>query len=144
MEAGPSSMTTIIQPSKARKKTKLMSNSALVEEKTRTVRRKSGKLAEILNMPFDVLFEVRITVTRPRMTPLTGLLQIFAHLAPYDLLKLARTTKAFRHLLLNKTFISVWKAALEGVPGLPPCPADMTEPEWSNLVFSPHCHVCGI
>ncbi len=137
-------MTTTTQPSRARKKTKLVSNSALVEEKTRTVRRKSGKLAEILNMPLDVLFEVRIPVSQPRVIPLTDLFQIFAHLAPYDLLKLARTTKAFRRLLLNKAFITVWKAALEGVPGLPPCPADMTEPEWSNLVFSPNCHVCGI
>jgi len=63
MEAGSSTMITTIQPSRARKKTKSMPTSALVEEKTRTVRRKSGRLAEILNMPLDVLFEVRIPVS---------------------------------------------------------------------------------
>lgn len=95
-------------------------------------------------MPLDILFEVRRAVSQFRRTLLTGRLQIFAHLSPYDLLKLARTTKAFRRLLMNQASISVWKAAFQGVPGLPPCPLDMAEPEWANLVFSPHCHVGGI
>ncbi|KAF9535715.1 hypothetical protein CPB83DRAFT_842210 [Crepidotus variabilis] len=91
--------------------------------RTRLVRKK-GILAELQNFPLDVLFE------------------IFGHLSPYDLLKLARTNKEFRRLLLNKSFISVWKTALARVPGLPPCPPDMSEPAFANLAFSPHCFSC--
>ncbi|KDR85510.1 hypothetical protein GALMADRAFT_234422 [Galerina marginata CBS 339.88] len=86
--------------------------------------RKTRRLAELPGMPLDILFE------------------IFGHLQPYDLLKLTRTTKDFRRLLLNKSSVSVWKATLDGVPGLPECPSTMSIPAWVNLVFSPHCHYC--
>lgn len=49
-------------------------------------------------------------------------------------------TKEFRRLLMHKSSISVWKATLESVQGLPPCPPAMSEPQWVNLVFDPHCH----
>jgi hypothetical protein len=34
-----------------------------------------------------------------------------------------------------------WVFALATVPGLPPCPDDMTEPAWVRLVFDQVCHV---
>jgi hypothetical protein len=67
--------------------------------------------------------------------------QIFGHLNPLDILNLARTTKALRDILMRRSAISVWKEARSNVEGLPPCPADMTEAQYANLAFSPHCHV---
>lgn len=69
-------------------------------------------------------------------------LEIFGHLHPYDLLRLTRTTKEFRRILLHRSSISTWKASFEHVPSLPACPPEMCEPAWANLAFSPHCHVC--
>jgi hypothetical protein len=34
-----------------------------------------------------------------------------------------------------------WIQALRAEPGLPPCPADMTEPAWIRLAFEPACDV---
>ncbi|RXW18582.1 hypothetical protein EST38_g7278 [Candolleomyces aberdarensis] len=86
--------------------------------------RRSGKLATFVNMPLDVLHE------------------IFGHLHPYDLLRLTRTTKDFRRILLHRSSLSTWKATFEDVPNLPECPPEMSEPAWANLAFSPHCHFC--
>ncbi|KAG6810961.1 hypothetical protein H0H92_009609 [Tricholoma furcatifolium] len=85
---------------------------------------KLGKLAGLLDLPLDVLFEV------------------FGNLNPYDLLKVARTTKEFRRLLMSKSSVTVWRAALSSIPDLPACPPEMCEPAWVNLVFDPHCHFC--
>ncbi|KAF8079174.1 hypothetical protein FPV67DRAFT_101100 [Lyophyllum atratum] len=87
-------------------------------------RRATGKLAGLIDLPIDVLFE------------------IFSHLKPYDLLKLARMSKEFRRLLMHKSSKSVWKSALERIPDLPACPSEMSEPAWVNLAFDPHCHFC--
>ncbi|KAG5638024.1 hypothetical protein H0H81_002225 [Sphagnurus paluster] len=84
---------------------------------------KAGKLAGLIDLPIDVLFE------------------IFGHVRPFDLLRLARMTKEFRRLLMHKSSKSVWKTALQQITGLPECPAEMSEPQWVNLVFDPHCHV---
>ncbi|KAG6849552.1 hypothetical protein H0H93_007500 [Arthromyces matolae] len=88
----------------------------------RRARGHKGKLSGLLDLPIDVLFE------------------IFGNLNPFDLLKLARTTKEFRRLLMNKGSKSVWKAALDSVTGLPPSPPEMSEPAWVHLVFDPHCN----
>jgi hypothetical protein len=73
-----------------------------------------------------------------------NILQIFSHLAPLDLLRLARTTKELRKLLLHRSATSVWKAALSNVEGLPACPEDLSLPFWTNLVFDHHCQVWAI
>ena len=67
--------------------------------------------------------------------------QIFGRLLPLDLLHLARTTRAFRRVLMHKSSIFVWKAARENVSGIPDCPTDLSEPQWANLAFDTHCHV---
>ncbi|KAJ6502646.1 hypothetical protein DFH09DRAFT_1441321 [Mycena vulgaris] len=86
--------------------------------------RKTGSMAWVLTTPLDILFEV------------------FGHLTPSDVLVLARTTKALRRVLMHRSSISVWRAALRNVPGLPDMPPEMSEPAWANLVFDRHCHYC--
>lgn len=63
---------------------------------------------------------------------------------PYDLLKLARTTKTLRNILMSRSAITIWRTALQNVAntGLPEVPPDLTEPEFVNLAFDPYCHVC--
>ncbi|EAU92367.2 hypothetical protein CC1G_00586 [Coprinopsis cinerea okayama7 len=86
--------------------------------------KRRGKLATFVNLPLDILHE------------------IFSHLHPYELLKLARTTKDFRRILMHKSSISTWRASFSELHNLPPCPPGMPEPAWANLCFSPHCHIC--
>ncbi|RDX56503.1 hypothetical protein OH76DRAFT_1395620 [Lentinus brumalis] len=86
--------------------------------------RRKKSLSMLPDMPLDILYE------------------IFAHLHPYDLLHLTRTTKPLRVLLMNRSATTVWKRARENVPGLPDCPPDLSEPAFANLAFDPHCHFC--
>ncbi|KAF8899296.1 hypothetical protein BD779DRAFT_1666989 [Infundibulicybe gibba] len=101
-----------------------ISSTLILREQSRKGKGKLGRLAGLLDLPIDVLFE------------------IFGRLRPYELLKLARMTKEFRRMLMHRSSTTVWRSALESIPGLPPCPPEMTEPQWVNLVFDPHCHFC--
>ncbi|KAG8219345.1 hypothetical protein J3R82DRAFT_228 [Butyriboletus roseoflavus] len=83
-----------------------------------------GRLAGLMEMPMDILFE------------------IFGHLMPLDVLRLARTTKQFRRLLMHRSSVSIWIAARKNVSDLPDCPPYMSEPQFANLVFDTHCHEC--
>ncbi|TFK26760.1 hypothetical protein FA15DRAFT_754756 [Coprinopsis marcescibilis] len=103
--------------------TKKVSRRTPRSPSTRRIR-KAGKLASFVNLPLDILHE------------------IFGHLHPYDLLKLARTTKDFRRILMQRSSISTWRASFSELDSLPECPPGMSEPSWANLVFSPHCHIC--
>ncbi|KAF8215809.1 hypothetical protein K438DRAFT_1560328, partial [Mycena galopus ATCC 62051] len=67
---------------------------------------------------------------------------IFGHLPPLDILHLARTTKGFRSILMHRSAVSIWKASLGQVCGLPEKPDDMSHPAWVNLAYSAHCHNC--
>lgn len=58
-----------------------------------------------------------------------------------DLLNLARTTKAFRQLLMARSNSSMWKKALDQDPDLPKCPDDLNEVQYTCLVFDCHCFV---
>ena len=42
---------------------------------------------------------------------------------------------------MDKCSTFVWRAARRQVKGLPDCPADLTEPEYANLLFYARCHV---
>lgn len=83
-----------------------------------------GRLASLMEMPMDILFE------------------IFGHLNPLDVLRLARTTKEFRRLLMHRSSRCIWIAARNNLPDLPDCPPYMSEPQFANLVFDTHCHEC--
>ncbi|KDQ51687.1 hypothetical protein JAAARDRAFT_502269 [Jaapia argillacea MUCL 33604] len=90
----------------------------------RKLSKSSGRLAGLLSLPMDILFEV------------------FGHLLPIDLLHLARTTKEFRHVLMRRSSISIWRDSFSNVPDLPSFPPDLNEPQWANLLFDSHCHNC--
>lgn len=59
-----------------------------------------------------------------------------------DLLNLARTSKPFKQLLVDRTAARFWRAARENIKGLPDCPSFLSEPAYANLCFDAHCHVC--
>ncbi|KAJ3836321.1 hypothetical protein F5878DRAFT_663089 [Lentinula raphanica] len=69
-------------------------------------------------------------------------LDIFCYLEPRDLLRLARTTKDLRGILMSRSSENIWRIARGNVEGLPPCPVDLNEPQYANLLFESYCHVC--
>ncbi|KAF4614858.1 hypothetical protein D9613_003364 [Agrocybe pediades] len=107
-------------------KRKSASNKAGNPAPTKKFRGMRGRLRDILEMPMDILVE------------------IFGHLKPLDLLHLTWTTKSFRALLLSKNADSraIWKESIANVPGLPPCPEDLSEPKYTHLAFVNICHKC--
>ncbi|KAI0085152.1 hypothetical protein BDY19DRAFT_967371 [Irpex rosettiformis] len=88
------------------------------------VPRRRGKLHQMLDMPLDVIMEICL------------------HLQTKDMLNLSRLSKAFRALFTSRTTQYIWKTARINVAGLPPCPEDLTELAYANLLFDPHCHNC--
>ncbi|KAF9014654.1 hypothetical protein BDZ89DRAFT_1131829 [Hymenopellis radicata] len=105
---------------KYRKRTK---TSAAVEFSDRRPRRR-GNLSKLTETPLDVLFE------------------IFSYLELFDLLRMSRTTKDLRTLLMRKETAFVWERARLGMEGLPPMIEGLNEPQYANLLFDNHCHSC--
>ncbi|KAG9094593.1 hypothetical protein FS749_012168 [Ceratobasidium sp. UAMH 11750] len=91
----------------------------------RYVRGKKGILKGLMEMPIDIFAEIA------------------SLLNPGDLVALARSSKFFRNLLLQRSAIQMWRHAERNMPGLPPCPPDMCEPQYAALLFSKHCNLCG-
>ncbi|KAJ6502227.1 hypothetical protein C8R45DRAFT_612876 [Mycena sanguinolenta] len=89
--------------------------------------RRRGKLRFITQVPLDVLFE------------------IFGQLLPIDLLNLSCASKALRDILLRKSTAFVWKQTFLNVPhpAPPPCPDDLNEPQYANLLWRKYCFFCG-
>ncbi|KAF4614914.1 hypothetical protein D9613_003341 [Agrocybe pediades] len=108
-------------------KRKKPANKATNPTPAKKLRGTRGRLKDILEMPMDILVE------------------IFGHLDPLDLIHLTWTTKAFRALLLSKNGNSyaIWKSSIANVPGLPPCPEDLSEPKYAHLTFVNICHRYG-
>lgn len=92
-------------------------------KKPKPMKKRAAKLAGLLDLPLDILFE------------------IFGQLSPYDLLRLARSSKDFRRVLMHRSSLTVWKMARE-ISGTPECPEGVSEPSWANLAYYPHCHYC--
>ncbi|PIL26373.1 hypothetical protein GSI_12129 [Ganoderma sinense ZZ0214-1] len=70
------------------------------------------------------------------------LFEIFSHLLPLDLLRIARTSKSFRKLLLNRSASTIWIASRErAFPNYPEPPDGASEPFWANLVFGENIYV---
>ncbi|KAJ3729697.1 hypothetical protein C8R42DRAFT_772289 [Lentinula raphanica] len=74
--------------------------------------------------------------------PLDVILEIFCYLEPRDLLRLARTTRDLRAILMSKTRESIWRLARGNVEDLPPRPVDLNEPQYAHLLFESYCHIC--
>nr|VWO99937.1 Hemagglutinin-like secreted protein [Ganoderma boninense] len=90
----------------------------------RHVRGRRGGLEGMPRMPLDILFE------------------IFGFLHPRDVLSLARTSKAFRALLMSRDSAPFWKQARRKLKTLPEPPFYLSEPAYANLLFFPNCHIC--
>ncbi|KIK95926.1 hypothetical protein PAXRUDRAFT_826525 [Paxillus rubicundulus Ve08.2h10] len=120
---GPEDASNSCQPAKKRQNRRKGKQSENAEPLKRSRRR--GRLEMMPGMNLDVLF------------------YIFGFLHPMDILNLARTTKSFRQLLMRKSSAFIWKTSCKQIDGLPDCPPDLTEPQYVNLVFDPHCHRCG-
>ncbi|KAF9259059.1 hypothetical protein L218DRAFT_963925 [Marasmius fiardii PR-910] len=103
------------------KRQKTHPSTASAREKPKTTRRKS--LRNIKVMPLDILFE------------------IFGYLEPFDLLRLSRTNKDLRQILMSKSSILVWKSARMNVDLRDPIPS-LSEPAFAHLLFDHHCHFC--
>ncbi|KAK0226486.1 hypothetical protein IW262DRAFT_1431493 [Armillaria fumosa] len=86
-------------------------------------RRLRGLLQKVAETPVDILFE------------------IFSKLDPLDLLRLSRTTKDLRALLLQRSSTFVWKRARQNIEGLPPLPEDLSELKFAHLAFDKYCDV---
>ncbi|KAF8992459.1 hypothetical protein BDZ89DRAFT_897135, partial [Hymenopellis radicata] len=71
------------------------------------------------------------------------LLQIFSYLEPLDLLRMSRTTKRLRSILMDISSRTVWKSAFLAMGALPPIIDGLSEPQYANLLFDSHCHGCG-
>ncbi|THH06455.1 hypothetical protein EW145_g4074 [Phellinidium pouzarii] len=96
-------------------------SSNVVEKPVR--RRLAGRLAMMMSMPIDIFYEIA------------------HHLGPDDLLRLSRSSKALRELLMSKSSKLIWRAAEEAV-GLPDCPQDLSSPQYASFVFDTFCTHC--
>ncbi|KAG8707676.1 hypothetical protein FRC08_000362 [Ceratobasidium sp. 394] len=107
----------------ARKRTR----TSLTSTKTRKryVRGKQGGLKGLMEMPIEIFTEIAYLLT------------------PGDLIALARSSKFFRGVLLQRSAIHMWRRAQQNMPRLPSCPFHMCEPQYAALVFSKSCTLCG-
>ncbi|KAK0481359.1 hypothetical protein IW261DRAFT_1606680 [Armillaria novae-zelandiae] len=110
-----------VAPIKKKPRVKNVNEETQIAPKRRKLR---GLLQKVAETPLDVLFE------------------IFSNLEPLDLLRLSRTTKDLRALLLRRSSSFVWKRTRENVEGLPPLPEDLSEPKFAHLAFDKHCSNC--
>ncbi|KAI0044430.1 hypothetical protein FA95DRAFT_1562237 [Auriscalpium vulgare] len=89
-------------------------------------RAKRGRVSVLPTLPLEILHE------------------IFGHLPPDALIKLTRTSKAFRQFLLSRQSLFLWKDSYNLVPDAPPCPEDMSVRSWAHLLFGgAYCYTCG-
>lgn len=97
----------------------------------------------LIDLPIDVMVEVRLTPLSCVMTSYISCHQVFQYLEPVDILYLARTTKTLRAFLLDRHWsCQVWKTAFSNVHNMPPpCPEYLSEPVYAHLAFVPVCHV---
>ncbi|KAG9026615.1 hypothetical protein FS837_004562 [Tulasnella sp. UAMH 9824] len=86
---------------------------------------RGGKLRDLMNMPIDIFTEV------------------CSYLDPYDLRRLALTSKRLWDILMTKEARHIWKTSLASVPDLPECPTDLNEPQYVCLLYSSECYTIG-
>lgn len=84
-----------------------LSSTTAVMESTRIARRanirgRRGGLQSMPDMPWDILLET-IYLSHPRSYMQCLMAQLFTYFHPADLFNLARTTKAFRAVLMSRS-----------------------------------------
>lgn len=114
-------------------------NATEGKEAPRKKRRLQGALYPIMNMPLDVLFEVS-AYEFPRRDELNVFIKILSYLSPENVLRMARTNKNMRNLLMSKAQKHIWNAAEKAVR-LPACPPDLSSPQYASLVYDTFCMV---
>ncbi|KAH7875838.1 uncharacterized protein C8R40DRAFT_162368 [Lentinula edodes] len=119
------------------------------EEKGGPPRKKSRKGTSKITQPSRGTSVERFKNARGKLerlakdVPLDVVLEIFCHLDPGDLLRLARTSKDLRGLLMSKSLEAIWRVARANVKGLPPRPNDLNEPQYARLIYDAYCYVCN-
>ncbi len=123
---------------------KLNEENAPPRSTVQKLRGRRGSLEMMPNVPLDVILEVRLA----GHLEVPGLIvcgQILGHLHPRDILSLARTSKAFRALLLDRKNAFIWKAVRKALTGELPDPHPvLSEPALARLMFDPQCHVSSL
>ncbi|KAH8116967.1 hypothetical protein DFH11DRAFT_1578405, partial [Phellopilus nigrolimitatus] len=73
--------------------------------------------------------------------PIDVFCEITRYLGPHDLLRMARTSRTLRNLLMTKDSKPIWRAA-EDSAGLPECPLDLSSPQYASFIFDAFCTHC--
>ncbi|KAG8682670.1 hypothetical protein FRC09_016621, partial [Ceratobasidium sp. 395] len=105
-------------PRKKRTRTSQLTKSSNTRK---YVKGKRGGLSSFMKLPVEIFTQIAYL------------------LSPGDLIALARSNKFFNNMLLQRSAIQMWRRAEANVPELPPCPPDMSEPQYAALLFSKHC-----
>ncbi|CAE6444546.1 unnamed protein product [Rhizoctonia solani] len=92
-----------------------------------------------------------VSAEAPKRPKVKGKLEVFKnvpveiakYLHPFDLVLLSRVNKFFRELFMSRQAASIWTSARYNVPGLPPCPPGLCEPQYAALLFTKMCSQCG-
>ena len=95
----------------------------------RLASRTRGKLIRVLDMPLDILREVSKASSFLRLARfdlLTHLCKYCMHLQIKIILHLSKLSQGFRAFLTDQSMRPIWQSARLNVPGLPPCPIDLT------------------
>ncbi|EKM49968.1 uncharacterized protein PHACADRAFT_32829 [Phanerochaete carnosa HHB-10118-sp] len=105
--------------------------------------RKRKRLEDLPNMPLDIVVEVNNSLASHLTLRTHFSAKILLYLEPLDLLHLARTSKAFRAVLMNRSNAFLWRTARQNVEDLPECPSGSCEPAYANFLFCTYCHECS-
>ncbi len=106
--------------------------------------RNAGKLAQLLDMPLDIFFEVctfHCLSSKDSLPTFYVNSKITSKLKPLDLLQLSRVSKQFRNTFMSKSSRYVWIEARKNVHGMPDPPDCLPEPKYASVVFERNCFV---
>ncbi|EUC59831.1 hypothetical protein RSOL_325090 [Rhizoctonia solani AG-3 Rhs1AP] len=115
--------SALVPPS--RKRPRDAANTTQAPARKKQVRGKQGRLAGLMNMPIDIFTEIT------------------SYLLPVDIISLSRSNKFFRNMLMHRSSIHIWHETMRNVEGLPPCPPNLSEPQYLTLLFVKTCSKCG-
>ncbi|KAL5501359.1 hypothetical protein ACEPAH_8619 [Sanghuangporus vaninii] len=93
------------------------------KKKIRVRKSDLGKISRMMELSVEVFCEIASCLT------------------PLDLLRLSRTSRTLRDFFLSRSSRAIWIASIMAI-GMPPCPSDMSEPQYANLYFEKECHAC--
>lgn len=111
--------------------------------------RNTAKLSKLPDMPLDILYDVSYRINSfvddGIDNDATRRLQIFSFVHPVDLLRISWASKPLRNVLTSKSSRQVWITAFDNIPEVRrplPCPQELTEIGYANLIYESHCMVC--